>query len=320
MDKIDQQALIQAVQALAIEMGRTPTRYEFESRTRGGKYRMEKLFGGFIPLLAAAGLETYQDRRSGKKIDNSIFERDIEKHLENYKPRPAPKMEPYPTAALISDIHWPFENPRVIGKFHAYVERHRPEWVILNGDAWDMFSHSKFPRSHNVFTPREEQALARKKNEEFWAKVRELSPDSKCVQMLGNHDIRPMRRILETYPEAEDWIAEKLKELFTFDGVKTMHDAREELYLRPQGPIVYHGYKTQLGAHRDHTLYSCFVGHTHRGGTVFRAIRNEVLFECNSGFAGLPESAGTTYTAQKLDNWTAGFSALDEYGPRFIPA
>lgn len=309
--------LIQAVKSLAIELGRTPTRTEFASRVPKVEYRLRTEFKTYTALLIAAGLDTYVDRRAGRKIGNSIFEKDIVSHLEQYQPRESVERVPYPTILSISDIHWPFPNQKVIEAFIKYAHLKKPKYIILNGDAWDMYSHSKFPRSHNIFTPREEQSLARKMNEEFWKAVKNASPNSECIQMLGNHDIRPLRRVLESYPAAEDWIEKILHELFTFDGVKTIFDPREELIL---GDIaIFHGYRSQLGSHRDYTLMNTVNGHTHHGGVVYRRLRGQTLWELNSGFAGDPESKGLSYTPQKITTQTPGFGEVDEMGPRFIP-
>lgn len=277
---------------------------------------MTKAFGTYSAMVIAAGLTPYRDKP--RTIDNSIFQRSVEAHLQSYKPVENIVRAPYPTIAVISDIHWPFSSQRVLDAFYKCVDKTKPEYVILNGDAWDMYSHSKFPRSHNQFTPREEQEMARSMNEKFWLSVKERSPDAKCVQMLGNHDVRPLKRVLESYPEAEDWIQEKLTQLFKFDGVQTIMDQREELML---GDIaVFHGYRSKLGDHRDHTLYNTINGHTHRGGSVFRRIRGQTLWELNSGLAGDPEAKGLTYTPQKITDYTPGFGFVDPVGPRFVMA
>lgn len=314
-----QHALVAALKELYLELGRPPTRGEFENYKAGAHSQLKKIKGGYTVLLQAAGLPTYNAERAERKIDNSIFAKSIEAHLDNYEPEPYAGPGNWPTFAIISDIHWPFACQRVIDKFYLYVLENQPEWVILNGDAWDMYSHAKFPRSHNVFTPREEQRLAREANEEFWKEIKRIAPRAKCVQMLGNHDVRPLKRILEVYPEAEDWIADKHKEMFTFDGVTTMHDPREVLYLAPDVGVC-HGFKSQLGAHRDSALISMNVGHTHRGGSVFRMVRGRVIYETNSGYAGDPLAKGLTYTPSKINDWTPGFAAGDKWGSRFIPA
>jgi len=311
----DENELIAAIRQLASELGCTPTREQFSKVVANSRIKVTTRFGGYNQLVNAAGLTPTRQR----KVSNQIFETNIDKHLQNYQPVQYTAHKPYPTMAIISDIHWPFHCERVITLFQQYVSEHTPEYIILNGDAWDMYSHSKFPRSHNTFTPRDEQRMARESNEKFWKDIHQISPKSACYQMIGNHDVRPMKRILEAYPEAEDWIAEKLKELLTFTNVKTIFDAREELIIDDR-IAVFHGYKSQLGAHRDYTLMCTINGHTHRGGVVFRQIRGQVLWELNSGFAGDPNAKGLTYTPQRIVEWTPGFAAVDRHGPRFIAA
>lgn len=307
--------LVAAVKDLALELGRSPTRAEFETRVTGANNKLKKV-GSYSALLQAAGLDTYSDRRT--KITNKVFEKDIKKVLDAFQPREQEKIEKWPRIAVISDIHWPFCNQRVIDAFYAYCERHQPEIVIINGDAWDMYAHSKYPRSLNIYTPRDEQELSRKANEVFWQEIKKRCPKARCVQMLGNHDARALKRVLEAYPAAEDWVEEMIQRLFTFEGVETIFDPRQELML-PGNIMVHHGYRSKLGDHASYTLYNCIVGHTHVGGAVFRQMRGQVRWECNSGVAGDPESKALSYSPQKITNWTPGFAWIDEYGPRFIP-
>lgn len=315
---MDQHAVIAALRALALDLDHTPTCREFYASGAGLEFKTLKFFGSYSVLVGAAGLE--QNRKSKpRKIDASIFNVDIERHLEQYQPSAYQPPGPYPSAAIVSDIHWPFVCQRVIDAFYRYVEAEKPEWVVLNGDAWDMYSHSKYPRSHNLFTPRDEERMAKEMNEKFWQEIHERAPEAKCVQMIGNHDIRPMKRVLESYPEAEDWFRERMKNLFSFEGVKTIFDPREEFYLDKR-TIVFHGYRSKLGDHRDYTQMNCINGHTHVGGVVWKQMRSELIFEANSGIAGDPMAKGLTYTPQKLSHWTPGFLGMDRLGPRFIPA
>lgn len=310
--------LIAQVKELALELGRTPTRAEFEGRVKGGHNKLSKL-GGYTAILQAAGLDTYDSRRGGRRIDNSVFERDLERHLESYEPREQIERKPYPTIGCLSDIHWPFHSQRVIDKFIAYVEKYKPQFVIIDGDAADFYSFAKFPRSHNVFTPREEVRLAREHNETFWKRIKEVHPEAKCFQLAGNHDVRPLKRVIEAMPVAEDWIAEMLKKQFTFEGVTTILDPREELIIGDI--VVHHGYKTRIGAHRDHVNMNAITGHIHIGAVSFRSLRGgAVCWELHCGLAGDPEAKGLSYTSQRISNWTQGFGVVDELGPRFIPA
>lgn len=315
---MDAHELSARLKALALELGRTPQRDEFISGIPNGRSHIDRAFGSWAVMLEACGLESPKRQRK-EKITNAIFETDIHRHLEEY--RSEPKAEPvarapWPKIAIISDIHWPFENQRVIDAFYDFIQEFQPEHVIINGDAWDMYSHSKYPRSHNIFTPKDEESLSREKNETFWLEVKKRCPKAKCYQNLGNHSVRPLKRVLESAPTLQHWVEAYFRQLLSFDGVETNFDPRHELEI---GDIlIFHGYRTQLGAHRDYTMRNCINGHTHRGGVVFRQVRGQVIWELNSGVAGDPYSQGLSYTPQKIVEWTPGFGAVDHLGPRFI--
>ena len=315
---MDKHEIVSALKALAVELGRTPTSGEFAQASGISKYKVQILFRNYSLLTQAAGLDAYQDRGKKKAIDNSIFEKDLGEHLEAHQAlAPKTSVRDWPTIATISDIHWPFQNDLVVKRFIEYVGDEKPQYVILNGDAWDRYSHGRFPRSHNIFTPREEDQLSRKLNVEFWEAIKKASPESICHQLLGNHEVRPMKQVLEQYPAAEDWIKEALRRDFTFDGVITEFDQRQELIIAGD-IVVHHGFRSQLGAHRDYALMNAICGHTHKGGVVWRQIRGQTLFELNSGLAGDPEAKGLTYTPQRITVWTPGFGALNKYGPMFV--
>jgi hypothetical protein len=310
---MDEHELVSKLKEMALELGRTPTKVEFCRHVRGGEYQTNR-FGGYVPLLQAAGLESVKFKK--QKIDNSIFERDIVEHIENHKPPVVVERGTYPHLAGISDIHWPFHSQRVVDRFYRYCDDKKPEIVLLNGDARDRYSHGRFPRSHNVFTPREEDELAEKLNREFWIEIKKLVPKARLIQTLGNHDVRPLKQVLDAYPAAEDWIMQAMKKSFSFEGVETIFDGREEVML--SDIAIFHGYRSKLGDHRDYTHYNSIVGHTHLGGVVYRRIRGQTIWELNLGYAADPTAKGLTYTPQKITHWTPGFGVVDEYGPRFV--
>lgn len=304
--------MISQVKDLALELGRTPSKREYCAKYGASGFRAFNEQWSLV--INAAGLDPY--RANSKKIDNSIFSVSIERHLDNFVPSPVKERGPYPTIALLSDVHLPFHCQRVIDKFYEYCRKNKPEWIIFNGDIWDMYSHSRFPRSHNIFTPREERDMCRKLNEKMWEELVKASPNSKRRQLLGNHSVRPMKQILEVYPEAEDWITEGLQKDLTFKDVVTIFDPREELII--DDIVIHHGFRSHLGAHRDYALMNCAVGHTHKGGTVYRHIQGKTIWELNSGYAGDPEGKGLTYRPQKITDWTQGFGVIREDGPAFI--
>lgn len=322
MDSNIQHEMISVLKALALELGREPTKTEFASRYVGAERKLVKHFGNFSVFLQAAGFKTYDDRRTEKRrrITNEVFTTDLEAHLDRYEPKPLEATRPgsYQRTLLIGDVHFPFANHECLGAIYEFARVHDPEVIVQVGDIFDMFSHAKFPRSQNLFVPRDEQRMAREQAEAMWAELKKAAPNATCYQLYGNHDVRPLKRILEVYPTAEDWIASMLKEMMAFPGVTTLDDARTELML-PGNIMVHHGYLSQLGRHRDYALHNVAVGHSHTGGVVYRQIRGEIIWELNVGYVGDQNAKGLSYTAQRTVPWTNGWGYIDSYGPRFIP-
>jgi predicted phosphodiesterase len=322
---MDEHGLVSALKQLALELGRTPTQAQFSKMVTGShKYRIYwPAPNSWNKFVQAAGLAPTFNPPA--KITNEVFKVDINEHLDQYVPKIVKPQGPWPSIASISDIHWPFSNKKVIDRFLEYVGDEKPKWVIINGDAFDMYSHSRFPRSHNIFTPEEEENRAKAANLAFWKEVRRRlglpevpvkKEDYELWQLMGNHDIRPIKQVLTHLPTIEHWAVKYMKELFTFPGVTTEHDHRQELMI---GNIaVFHGYRSKLGEHRDFMLCHTMNGHTHKGGVSWRRVGDQNLFELNSGLAGDPQAKGLTYTPQKSTDQTPGFSNVNKYGPQFV--
>lgn len=319
-DKIDQHDIVSRLKDIAIEMGETPSRDVFCKRSGISKDRIEKFFGGYTILVQSAGLDQHRAKR---KIDNSIFEKDIHLHLEQYVPKnipsPSLKIEPFPRCIFIPDFHAPWGDMKVIEAACRYAEKIKAEYIIQLGDLYDFISHSRFPTSKNIYTPKEEQKAGRKQVEDMWRMLSSACPSSKRYQLWGNHDSRPLKRILEQYPEASEWIERMITELMSFDGVTTLSGEREELIL-PGNVMVLHGYLSRPGSHRDYNIgFNVVHGHLHSAHVMYKQIQGKILWEMNCGVAADINSKAFSYTPQKSLHWSKGFGALDENGPRFIP-
>jgi predicted phosphodiesterase len=308
----DAHDLIVRIKELAIELGRTPTRDEFQKVLRSRK-AVEDAFGTHAALVQAAGLEPPRAPR----IDNRIFEKDLSQVLEKTQPRASCEPIRYAPTLCIGDTHFPFVNQKVLEAIYRFAEIQKPMRIIQVGDLFDLYAHSKFPRSQNIYSPRQEEELAVKGAREMWAELKRLCPEAECVQIKGNHDVRPVKRTLESVPSLEHVVEKHLNAIMTFDGVRLIEDHREEYVF--DDVIVHHGYRLRLGEHRDYQLTNAIVGHTHKGGVVFRRVQGKTLWELNAGFTGDIESKVFSYTSQRMTNETTGFGFVDEYGPRFIP-
>jgi len=200
------------------------------------------------------------------------------------------------------------------------VKRLKPDYVIQIGDLYDMYSWSKFPFKRDLYTPKDELARGREMAEEMWTRLRKAAGPWKCkfIQMKGNHDERPTKRLLEKAPEFMSLMDDPLHELFKFKGVSTQREERDDFVL--DGIVFMHGFRSKLGDHARHNGMSTVVGHSHRGGSIFLRLGAKTIWELNAGFCGDEHSVPMSYTRQtRTSTWTQGFAVVDEHGPRFIP-
>lgn len=216
----------------------------------------------------------------------------------------------------LGDVHGPWIHKPSFTRVLKLIETLSPTHIVQMGDLYDLFSYSKFPRTLDVCTPNQEIQNARLMGEEMWKAIRRRAPKAELHQILGNHDIRPLRRITEKYPEIASLI--DISHLWVFDGVKTHHDVRTPLVINEIDFI--HGYRSKLGDHAKYTQRSTVCGHSHRGGVEIIPLSNgKTIFELNAGYLADPEHEALKYTPMKFSKWTHGVGFIDELGPRFIP-
>lgn len=312
----DKQLFLQSLIDMAIELDRTPLRHEFLRAVKGAKHKMEKYYGNFSVMCQAAGLDQSNKISSNKLNNQHIFRADIEQVMEEHKPRLSVEPIKYKRTLVIGDCHFPFVHKPTLEKIYEFARTHKPEIIIQVGDLYDLYAHSKFPRSQNVYSPVEEERLAREGAELMWKTLKEICPDAECYQMYGNHDVRPIKRTMEVAPQMEHIVAKYIESLMSFDGVKLIVDPREELII---GDIQFiHGYRSKIGDHRDYTLMNTVCGHLHRAGVMYRRVNGRAIWEMNVGFIGDPESKVFGYTPQKIKDYTLAFGWIDCYGPRVI--
>lgn len=314
--------LVAEVKEVAVQLGHTPSRDEFRKHSKIGEKAYRTEFGSYTILLQAAGLT--------KSIDgfnpNKIFCAPVP-NPEVYKPNTIvclskPNKE---KVLILGDTHFPWINVEALSAIYQYIERNTDiSTVIQLGDLYDMYSWAKFPRSHLLFNPEEEISVGRKMAEEMWATIQRMLPHARCVQILGNHDIRPIKKCLELAPELEPFL--QFKQFFSFEKVELIDDPRQPFEL--DGVFYMHGHLSGLGTHARKYLRSVVCGHTHRGGVVTIPMgvngsdgseSPRTIFECNAGYLGDPKSRPMGYTPTKINEWTPGFAVIDEWGPRFIP-
>lgn len=318
MNKLDSHELLSDLKRVSIELGRTPKRDEYIAQGRFTRHDIDKTFGGYAALIHAAGLDA--PRVSEKKITREmVFGRDPVEVVEAHTPKGRiESLEITESILCIGDAHFPWVHKQTLEKIYQFAKENQPKHIVQLGDLFDLYAHSRFPRSLNVYSPNEEIELARKGAEEMWRRLREVCPDAKLYLITGNHDNRPLRNVIAKAPELEALVMAGLKPFFQFDGVQTIDDYRDILEI--QGIAFHHGYLSQPGAHRDFNHRNIVTGHTHKGSVTYKPIAGKVLWELNAGFIGDETSKAMSYMPTKATNWTLGWGFIDQWGPRFIPA
>ncbi len=221
---------------------------------------------------------------------------------------------------VLGDAHMPWMDKGAFRWAYELAKEEKPTRIVQIGDLFDMFSQGKWARTYDLITPKEEMRQAREQAEEFWRLLQKASPKAECFQITGNHDSRPIKRILEKAPEIAALM--DIRHLWNFPNVKTIHEERQELVL--DGICFMHGYRSKLGDHARFNQMKTVTGHSHRGGVVFMPIRGltgrqEMIWELNAGYLGDPSEVPLQYSKQSLTNWTQGVGLIDKWGPRFIP-
>lgn len=220
-----------------------------------------------------------------------------------------------PRILIAGDCHFPWASRPGLKKFYDLAKALDPTHIIQIGDLFDCYSFSRFPRSLNVMTPKQEIEQARSDAMQFWLTLRAIAPKAKKHQLLGNHDSRIDKQIISMFPAGESLISPW--SMFEFKGVITQESERDELFI--EDICFQHGFRSRLGDHARHNSMSTVTGHSHRGGCVFFRLGDKTIYEINAGHLADERANALSYTRQRLiSSWTIGAGVIDEFGPRFI--
>lgn len=222
-----------------------------------------------------------------------------------------------PRIFVLPDQHFPFVNKKALAKLIEMVKVLKPTHVVNVGDTYDMYAFSRFARSLNVMTPQQELKKGRKMAEQMWREIHTAAPKAQCFQVLGNHEERIYKKIMNVAAEYESVIAEPVRDLLTFPGVRTLKSSKSELVINDM--VFVHGWSTSSGYHVRYFVQNVAHGHTHRGSVTFIAHKGKALWELDCGFIADINALPLEYRETKTSQWHVGFGFIDELGPRFIP-
>lgn len=165
------------------------------------------------------------------------------------------------TIIVASDIHIPFQDALAVKLFINYCAKKQPEVIVLNGDILDMFMLSKFTKGEGR-NPLEEITEARYLLEN----LRAVCPNSQIYYVIGNHETRLERYVLNKAPE----LASLIEDVFSIVKVSDFR-IRGCASLTVNDNLVFKhgtllGNKSGLSAIKEmeNAYMSGCTGHTHR--------------------------------------------------------
>lgn len=136
------------------------------------------------------------------------------------------------------------------------------------------------------------------------------------IHVTGNCN-RLQKRISEQLPEITSLTKQPVDDLFTFEGVTTLHDSRQTLKIK--GVHFFHGYMTgDVGKHLKKLGISCVTGHAHTPGVFYQKTKDKVLFELRVGHLADTSALPLNYTELKLNSGILAFGIIKDNQPSVI--
>lgn len=165
------------------------------------------------------------------------------------------------TILVVSDVHIPFHDPDAVKAFIKYSKKVQPKAIVLNGDIMDFFRLSRFTKGEGR-NPLEEITLCRS----FLSELRKNNPDANIYYVIGNHETRLERYVMEKAPELVSLIEDvfsilKVKD-FNIHGCTSI--TMNNSFVFKHGTLL--GNKSGLSAIKEieKAYMSGCSGHTHR--------------------------------------------------------
>lgn len=315
--KQEQTELLNDLKRVATELGKVPSRDEYDKHGKHGRREVDLLFGTFTQFLQAAGLGRDKDSCKSRREDiKRAYQRDLKADLASRQPSQRDFYTHGERMIFLPDVHAPFMDMNALSMVYAIIEDMKPSLVCQLGDSLDQYSQSKFAKTLSVYTPQQEIEIGRRQLEDMWSTINKMVPEAKKIQLLGNHCVRPLKKLFEKSPELEPFFS--LEPWLKFDGVETIMDPRQIVMINDSIEVT-HGHWSKAGEYAASRKHCVIHGHTHRGGITYVTLPDgKVVWEAAAGHLSDDESIPLSYTPKSRPNWQKGVVVLDGLGPRFV--
>jgi predicted phosphodiesterase len=216
---------------------------------------------------------------------------------------------------VASDAHyWPGEVSAAHKAFVKLVKKHKPDIIVMNGDAFDGASISRFGKAswgtHAIPSVKQElEAVSDRLGE-----IEKVAGNGKLVFTMGNHDLRFESKLANTVPEFEGVPGFSLKEhlsrwLFCMSMMVN------------KNLMIKHRYHNGIHATWNNSLksgVSMVTGHLHRLQATIVSDYNGTRWGVDTGTLSDTEGDHMSYGEDNPKNHCSGFAVLTIRNGRLI--
>jgi predicted phosphodiesterase len=216
--------------------------------------------------------------------------------------------------AILSDIHYPYEDANAIQLTKAFLHDYEPDMIVLNGDVSDCWSISRYEKNPKGRPDIQQELDYTHDRLAEW--VNEF-PDTEFKFLEGNHEARMRKHVQANAPALMALKGLSYPTLVKLDqlGIEWIPENKD---LQIGKLMIHHGTRarkhagTSARAHFEDFGCSLIIGHIHRLSVAWKRnkygdhamIENGTLCELDVEYARFPD-------------WQLGFSCIDFDGEDF---
>lgn len=177
--------IVQDLMLVRQELGRVPSRVEYQEKGRFKTPIILEVFGSYHLLVKASGLEYLKGKRDKQEIRKKVFEA-VRQETELRRIPTPPKLAK--NLLIIPDLHAPYHHPDAIDFLTELHKVHKFDTVVCTGDEIDAHALSFHTHDPDLLSPGHELEAAIKALEPLY----KLFPDVDVAE--SNHGALVFRR------------------------------------------------------------------------------------------------------------------------------
>jgi UDP-2,3-diacylglucosamine pyrophosphatase LpxH len=216
---------------------------------------------------------------------------------------------------VASDAHyWPDEISTAHKAFVKLIKKHKPDIIVMNGDAFDGASISRYPKSgYDTFkTPTVKEELEAVSDR--LGEIEKVAGNAKCIFTMGNHDMRFENKLSNQAPEFQGVPGFSLKEHFPRWLFCMSMMINKNLMLK-------HRFANGLHATYNNTMkagVSIVTGHLHRLQATIVSDYNGTRWGIDTGTLCETDGDQMSYAEGNPSNHCSGFAVLTIINGRLV--